>query len=159
MTVSLKQLLNDLQKTAQETVIDMSNTDPNDLPTLLKKFKELHEAKELLGAINEVIISLYTMFSYDKIPTAFQDSGFESIKIHGRNFILSGRMNCSINKENEMLAHKWLEENGLSALIKPNVNSKSLTSAINEYFEANAKFPPPELIKAHKQSYIQVRKA
>lgn len=84
--------------------------------------------------------------------------GIDSIKSKGRNFIVGVRLNASIPLDKRESGFKWLRENGLDSLIAPAVNSKSLSSAITQYIEANAIEPPEDAMTVHKQKYTSVRK-
>lgn len=157
--LTLKESISLLDEAVQNTQDYFSKVDVNDLPTLLRSFKMLHENKDMLDALQKQLDAIHRNLSYNIIPTAFADHGVDSMKLSGRNFIVSTRLNASIPLDHKEDAHKWLSENGMGQLIQPNVNSKTLSSAVSQYFEEFAKFPPEDCFSIHRQPYTQVRKA
>ena len=136
-----------------------ASIEPDDVPKLLRAFKALKEHKEELDSWIEVLNKFYNQLSYETIPAAFERVGVDSIKLSGRNFVVGVRFNASIPQDKQNEGFKWLEEHGLGALIRPTVNSKSLSSALSSYIEANAEEPPKEAFSIYKQKYTSVRKA
>ena len=156
---SLKMALSDLQESVENTVKFFGGIDQNDLPTLLKAFKLLHDNSTILDAIKKVVDGLYDQYCYEVLPRVFEDNEMDSIKMHGKNFILTGRLQCSVPLEAKEEAFAWLRGHGMDYLIQPQVNAKQLTSAISSYFEEKAELPPEDIIRAHKQKLVAVRKA
>lgn len=163
MTIkALEDVIDDLEKTITDTVLcanDISTNNANDVPTLLRFFKKLKENNDKLEALFKISNETERKLSYEIIPTAFENAGMDSIKLAGRNFILGVRLDASIKLDDREKGYKWLKENGLGALIQPNVNSKTLSSAIKNFIEEKGILPPEESgIKLNKQRYIQMRK-
>lgn len=159
-TPKLKDALKQLDAAVSDTLAYFEGVDPGDIPTLLKSFSLLKDNKEMLSGLEKVISELHQKLSYEVIPNAFETIGFDSVKVGGKNFILSARVNASIPEDKRELGHKWLTEVAkVPELIKPTVNSKQLSSFASMYFEANGCWPPEEVMNVHKQPYIQVRKA
>ena len=131
----------------------------DDVPALLKSFKALKEHKEELDELQTALSSFYNRLSYEIIPSTFERLEYDSVKVSGRNFVVGSRLNASIPQDKRQEGFKWLEEHGLGSLIQPNVNPKSLSSAILSYFEEHAEEPPKEAITIHRQKYTSVRKA
>ena len=158
---NLNQALKTLDKAVEETAFFFSNLDPSDLPTLLKSYKNLDENVELLETLTKILNGIHQNLSYEVIPTAFENQGgIDSVKIAGRNFIVAIRTNASIPKDMQARGFEWLRsEAKIPELITETVNSKSLSSFVKGYFEANGKFPPEDCVKIHIQKYIQMRKA
>lgn len=156
---SLKSCMDDLQAAVENTIKVFSKLDEKDIPALFKAFKLLHENSGMLDDIKKVVDALYDRYCYEILPRVLEEAELDSIKMHGRNFILTGRMHCSIPIECREQAFEWLNDHGMDYLIRPQVNSKQLTTAISSYFEENAKLPPEDIIKAHKQKLVVVRKA
>ena len=155
--IDYKQTLLQANKGLEQIVDQISKLDKNDLPSHLKFFKLMYEYCEIVDSIKKVLDGIYDNFSYEVLPELFKDLEIDSISLHGRNFILSGQMYCSIKKDNEEEAFNWLRQNGYASLVKENVNAKQLTSCMNEYFEEFAK-EPPECISRFKREYISIRK-
>lgn len=157
---SFGEVLRLLDDAVRETLVYFDKLDPSDLPTTLKAFLLLRTHKETLDSLSKTIDELYRRYDYEILPEAFETLGFDSVKTAGRNFILSTRVNASIPENLRSAAHKWLtEEAKIPELITERVNPKQLSSFAQSYFYQHGKWPPEELIKIHKQNYIQVRKA
>lgn len=159
--IVLSAALKQLELAVQATAIHFSSLDPNDIPTLLKSYKQLDENRDMLETLTKIIKQIHQECSYNTIPTAFENNGgIDSVKLAGRNFIVSVRLMANISIQSRETAHKWLiEEAKIPELIVPTVNSKSLSAFIKGYFEANAKMPPENSgISIHNQKYTQMRK-
>lgn len=157
--LTLKEALTLLDEAVINTMQFFEKIDKNDLPHLLRSYKLLDENKDVLDGLQKVLDAVHRKMSYEVIPTAFADNGIDSMKLSGRNFIVSSRLNASIPVANREAAHTWLKENNLSELIQPNVNAKTLASAASAYFEEHAKFFPESIFTIHRQPYTQMRKA
>jgi len=159
-TRPLRDIIKELDGAVGNTLAYFEGLDPSDIPTLLKAFALLKENKEKLSALSDTISDCYQKHSYEVIPNAFEATGFDSIKIGGRNFILSTRINASISEDQREFGYKWLTDVAkVPELIRETVNSRQLSSFASSYFEAHGAWPPEEVMKVHKQPYIQVRKA
>jgi len=140
--------------------ITINTLDVNDIPKLLAAYKQLNEIKDVVDEVYKTTHEQHQKLSYEIIPDAFETFKFDSVKAHGRNFVMSVRINASIPEDMRTAGYKWItEELRVPELIKPTVNSKQLSSAVKGYFEANAMWPPEDAIKVHKQRYIAIRKA
>lgn len=159
-TTKLSDALKMLDKAVSDTVNYFDSLDYSDLPLALKAFRQIKELNDKLKDNAEVINAIYEKLSYEKIPEILEAHGFDSVKSGGRNFIKSVRLNASIPPEQKEAAHSWLRDTAkIPELIVPTVNPKSLSSFVKSYFEANAKWPPEDLIKVHQKPYIAIRKA
>ncbi len=147
-----------LAETIQVTMRTMEAIDKDDIPATLRSYKTLTEFLEELEELVDALSKFKTTLSYETIPQMFERAGVDSVKLSGRNFIVGVRFNASIPNDKKQAGFKWLEENGLGALIQPNVNPKTLSSAIASFFESTAMLPPSEAVSVHKQTYTSVRK-
>jgi len=154
----LREAIKELSKANKHVNDTFSSLDKNNLVEVLKAYKSLDECVDILEQITKCLNSLHQDMSYKIIPELFQANEIESAKIAGRNFIVNYRTNASIPFDMQESGFKWLKENGLGSLIKDGVNSKSLSSAMNSYFDEHAKWPPEDAIKVHKQPYTSIRK-
>lgn len=154
--------LSDLQKAIENTVNYFGGIDENDLPGLLRAFRQLHEAKQLLDGMQKLLGGLHDQVSYDKIPALFEEHGIDSMSLGGRLFSLNARQYVSVetaDKEKQEKAFEWLRSNGYSALVKETVNTQALSSAMNERFEETGKLPAAdEGFKIYAKRYTSVRK-
>lgn len=156
----LKEALKELDEAVTATLAFFNDLDPSDLPTLLKAFSQLKDNKDQLSMLEKLISDQYQQLSYEVVPDAFEANGFDSVKLHGRNFILSTRVNASIPEDKREFGYKWITEVAqVPELIRPSVNSRQLSSFAQSFFEINGRWPPEEAMNVHKQPYIQVRKA
>ena len=157
--VTLTEAMKVLDRAVLDTALFFEKIDYSNLPELLKIFKSIKELNDRLKDNAELINGLYEKLSYEKVPEVLEANGFDSVKAHGRNFIKSVRINASIPAEQKEAAHKWVREVAkVPELIQPNINPKSLSSFVTQYFEANAQWPPEDIIKVHKKNYIAIRK-
>jgi len=155
----LSEVINDLSECITDVLAHFDKLDRSDLKALLKSFAHLKENNDRLKPLVEMIGKLYQELSYEVIPNAMEAHGFDSVKLDGRNFIVSTRINASIPEDQREFGHKWLTEvANTPELIVPRVNPQQLSSFVKTYFETHAAWPPEEAIKVHKQNYIQVRK-
>lgn len=143
-----------------EVQLYLEKMDYNDLPTLLKAFRQIHDARGLMKDQCEIINGMYERLSYEKVPDMLEANGFESVKSGGKNFIISVQVNASIPRDQQEAGFAWLRDVAKTPeLITPTVNPKSLSSFVKGYFEANAIWPPENAIKVHKKRYMSIRKA
>lgn len=156
---TLKETLEQLELAVRAVSLHFNDADKMTLQELLKSFKLLKEGKDTLDSLQEVITQIYQKISYETLPTMFENMDMDSIKLGGKNYILSTRLNASIPLELRDKGFAWLKEHKLDSLIQPGVNSKTLSSAIKTYFEASAILPPQDAIKTYNQRFISIRKA
>jgi len=155
----IKDVLEQLNDTVADMLMTIQSLDKNDIPTLLKAYKQLNEVKDIVDSTQKIVDETYHKLSYEVIPDAFEVTGFDSVKAHGRNFIVGVRINASIPTDMREAGYKWLTDVAkVPELIVPTVNSRTLSSFIKDYFETNAIWPPEDAIKVHKQKYTSIRK-
>jgi len=159
-TRKLSSVLDDLSESVGDTLSYFDKIDKSELNTLLKSFALLKENNDKLKDLAELISKLYQNLSYEVIPNAMEANGFDSVKLGGKNFIVSTRINASIPEDQREVGYRWLTEVAKTPeLIVPRVNAQQLSSFVKTYFETHAEWPPEDAIKVHKQNYIQVRKS
>lgn len=154
---SLRETIKDLSAAVSKTSDYFSQLDPTDLPNLLKSFKLLRDNRDSLKTCYELIEMLYKKCSEETIPNSFESMGFDSVKAHGKNFIVNTQLMANIPSEMREKGFEWLKENGLDGLIQNAVNAKSLSSAIKLYFENTAKLPPEDAIKTYQKRYTSIK--
>lgn len=156
----LNEVLDELSESVGDVLAYFDKLDQSDLQTLLKSFAILKENNDRLKAFSDTIGSLYQNLSYEVIPNAMEAHGFDSVKLNGKNFIVSTRINASIPEDQRIAGYKWITEVAKTPeLIVQRVNAQQLSSFVKTYFETHAEWPPEDAIKIHKQNYMQVRKA
>lgn len=158
--MKLKDAIKELDDSVSDTLAFFDQLDLNNISVLLEAFSQLRESRDLLVSLTKLINELYEKVSYETIPTVFKANNFDSVKLNGKNFILSARVNASIPENMRHSGYKWLTDVAkVPELIVPRVNPKQLSSFVKSYFETNAQWPPEDAVKIHLQEYIQVRKA
>ena len=159
-TPKLRETLKTLDAAVTDTLAYFDEIDPSDLPTLLKSFALLKDNKDKLSLLEKLVSEQYQKLSYEVIPNAFEANGFDSVKLAGKNFILSTRVNATIPEDKREFGYAWIADVAkVPELIRETINPKQLSSFVTQYFEANGCWPPEEAMSVHKQPYIQVRKA
>jgi hypothetical protein len=156
-TRSLSDILVELSSAIFNAELFFSTVNKDDVTLLLTAFSQLNDRKKLLDKLNTQLSALYQELSYNVIPEVLEAKGIDGIKVAGKNFIPSVRMNASIPADKKEVAHQWLRDNGFGELIQPNINPKTLSSAISNHFEETATLPPEETMTIHQQRYIQIR--
>ncbi len=119
----------------------------------------MRDNRELLTSISKVVDAEYERLAKSYIPNMFNSMEIDSIKLHGRNFILMPRINWSLKADARPQGIQWLKDHGLSEIVREDVNAKTLTSALNALLESDAISPPQDIMNIHDEEYIQVRKA
>lgn len=146
-----------LNEQIKQTLIFFEQLDPSDLTKLLLAFGKLRDAKGLITGMSETIDSLYKKYDYEVVPNVLEANEIDSISVGGKLFSLATRVNASIPENKREVGNKWLQDVGASALIKPTVNPRQLSSFVKDYFNENGKWPPDDAVTVHKQTYVQVR--
>ena len=157
----LKTALAELDKAVQSAASFVTTElDRNDIPTMLRAFKEIDEAKKYLAEIEKVLTATHKSMSEQMIPEAFENNGFDSVKTAGRNFIVATRLNATIPEDKRSAGFEWLRNVAhVPELIIQTVNSRQLSSFVSSYFEEHAVMPPEEAISVHQVKYTSMRKA
>lgn len=158
-TPNLKEAINQLQKAVEKTAVFFESLDPTNVPLLLDSYRAIHEQADLLDNLNKITQEIKRRLSYETIPAQFESMGIDSIKSKGRLYSIGVRLNASIPLDKRDAGYQWLRDNGLDSLITPTVNSKSLSSAVTKYIEANGLEPSEECMTVHKQTYTAIRKS
>ncbi len=157
---TLKESIKQLDESVTEMLHFFGELDVTDLPTVLKSFALLKENRDKLTLLEKMVSEQYQKLSYEVIPNVFHTFGFDSAKAHGRNFILSTRVNATIPEDKREFGYRWItEEAKIPELIRETVNSQQLSAFARGYFESHAAWPPDEAMSIHQQEYIQIRKA
>lgn len=130
----------------------------SDVPLLVTSYKQLKDNVDKLKDTMKIATELQQKVSYQLIPTAFEGLGMDSVTVRGYSYNVAVRLNASIPEDQREKGHQWLKDNDYSAIIIPNVNVKTLSSAMGSYIEEKGLEPPADAIKIHRQPYTSVRK-
>ena len=156
--VTLRECLKVLNEAVVRTVLYFETIDRNNIPELASSYKLLKDNVQVLEDITKIAKGLQTKISYEVLPDSIENSGFDSVTVKGYLYTVGVRLNASIPEDMRPAGHEWLKENGYSAIIIPQVNAKTLSSAMKSYIEEKAKNPPEDAVKIHRQKYISVTK-
>lgn len=155
----MKEALDGLSKAVDAICVAYEDMDKSDLTSLLKCYKDLHEWRDRFEIYRETISHMHDQLSYETLPELMEAHHIDSIKQHGRNFVLTVRTMASIPEDQRSAAHKWIRDvAGTPGIIVEGVNPKSLASLVKSYFDEHGKFPPKEVIKIFQKRYISVKK-
>lgn len=84
-------------------------------------------------ALEALLTSMHESAQKKYVPEAMEDEGITKISIAGVGTVyLQGDMYVSMNAAKKEEAYKWLDDNGNGDLIKPVVNSSSLSALIKK---------------------------
>lgn len=111
---------------------------------------QIKEARELLGSIEKQL-------STDRIPAVMGQQEIKTITIEGIGRVtVNTRYTCSMpDKDSGM---DWLKANGHGGLIKPTVNSGSLSAFAKEMLIEQGKELPSELFKVSTSQHTSITK-
>ena len=156
---SLSDILDILTGAIADACAKVGNLDKTNLPEYLRAFKEITELDDRLADLSKILHQVQNEMSSKTLPEIFKNNNVDSLTTAGKKFSLNIKMRASIPLDKQEKGFAWLIANGYAPLIKEAVNSQSLSSAINGYFEAEAKLPPDDAISIYNQEYISIRKA
>lgn len=126
---------------------------------LLRAYKQLQDANSFFGELKKILDELQTNLNKKAIPDIMESLQMDSVKSGGYTFSIGVRTFASIPLDKRDEGFKWLEANGLSAIIKPAVNQKTLSSAIKSFIEEKGIIPPEDVMTIHQEKYVSVRKS
>lgn len=155
---SLKDAITTLAE-AVPSVLQRYEQVKDNLPELLTFYRQLRLANSEIDKLVKLLNQVEQDMSYRYIPEQMENMKVDSLKTGGYTFSLNVRTNASIPLPFREKGMQWLRDNGYSALISENVNSKTLSSAIAGYIEEKGLIPPEDAIALHQQKHISVRKA
>ena len=155
----MKEALIALEKSTIDMASIVAALDPNDIPNLVRAFRALAECRQLHEAIGKIIDENYRKLSEDVIPEAFDNAGIDSVKVNGRNFYITTRINASSPQAKQDAGFAWLRNTAkCPELIAERVNAKQLSSLVTRYFEEHGAMPPEEAVTIHMQRLTSMRK-
>lgn len=137
----------------------INGIDRTDVPMLLKAFGQLIEYRKEFEAISKALEAQHDLLSTGLIPPAFENAEITGLKIGGRSFYISRRINASIPAHKREKGNKWVREIAkCPELIVEHINPKQLSSLVASYFEEHAELPPDDAISTHIQTFTSSRK-
>ena len=154
----MSRLLGELSYVIKKLNEETSKIENTEITALCAKHTQVKFFKDSLEEVAEGVDVLFNRLNSEDLPHCFEKLGLDSVKINGRTYTPSAKMHFNIREDNEKVAHQWLIDNGLSAIIKEKVNPKTLTAALVEHFTNTAEMPPPDLIPSYSKKVISVRK-
>lgn len=156
---TIKPTIKSLKDTSQEAIIEMEKLkNTTNIPELCKFYKELSEGIEVLESLMKSLSEIKEELSNKTLPDLFEATGVDSIKVHNRQFILTGRLFANMPLHMQEKGLDWLRKEGYSAIIKEGVNASTLSSAMKEYNNDTGKLPPEDAMTIFIKKGISVRK-
>lgn len=156
---TIKSTIKSLKELSQEAIIKMEQLkDTTNIPELCKFYKDLTEGLELVEALVKSLKEIEGEISTKTLPDLLEATGVDSIKVHNRQFILTGRLLANMPLHMQEKGFKWLKEVGYGSIIKEGVNASTLSAAMKEYTENNGKLPPEDTMKIFIKKGVSVRK-
>ena len=115
-----------------------------------RAFVVLEHLKSEFASFEAQIKTIHHIQATTVLPKLFEAAEVPSIPLNeGFKVEVKPKFFCSIPVAKKCAAHAWLKENGLSDIIQPEVNAKTLNSALQEHIQATGEEPPQELIKTY----------
>lgn len=128
---------------------DLSDAERNPF-TASRAFVVLEFLKSEFAAFDKQMSGVHHAQAMKVLPQLFEDEGVPEMPLNeGFKVEVKHKFFCSIKKMNKCAAHEWLRENGLGDIIQPEVNAKTLSSALQECITESGIEPPQELISTY----------
>ncbi|NBS71071.1 hypothetical protein EBT31_19515, partial [bacterium] len=121
-----------------------SLTQTSQFLTLYDVVRTMHDRLE---EAEKTLSRCVQLLSTSVLPRRFQEEGISTITMKelGARFTVSTRMTASMLDKD--MAIEWLEENGYGDLVKPTVNSSTLSKFAAEYVLEKGQDLPDDLFK------------
>jgi len=105
-----------------------------------KRLIELNERKKALKAELEDLQSVFNA-EEEKLLLLMERDDVSSMSVDRHTIYSKETTFVSVNKECERRAHDWLKENGYDSLVRPTVNSRTLSAAYKEMLDLDIEMP------------------
>lgn len=155
--VALFQKAQGLAKLVNELQVELAETTKgnNSINSLAESYVLFQRCAEMLTRSTKEINKAKDKVSYETIPERFHEEGIKTAKTEsGFRVTVSQRFSASI--KDQVAGYEWLRQNGLESLIKPTVNSSSLSAAIKELMTERNVEPPENIIKTSIAPFTSV---
>ena len=159
--LTVQEHIDGLTRKLSSVAEQIENIDPTNIMKVIRAFAIVSDLTREFEEIAAISSKFKTRLSQEIIPKLFEENGIEKLNVDGKSYFLGVRLHAGITNENKDAAYEWLKLNNFEYLIKPNVNAKSLSSAISSYIEETGKDITDDLkgiINIHKQTYTATRK-
>lgn len=128
------------------------------LEDLAKKYSDLREEKRRLATrtkeINEEMGQIEP-----ELVALLEDMGAQNVKLDGVGTVyLVVKTYVSVPAEHNDAFLAWLDERGLGALAKRQVNPKTLQAQYAEWEETDQPLPPADVVTAFRKTEVGLRK-
>lgn len=156
---NLKPTIKALKDMSNEAIVEMEKMKVStNIPEMCKFYKELTEGIELIDTLVKSLKEIEDELSAKTLPDLLEATGVDSIKVHNRQFVLTGRLFANMTQEMQPKGIPWVKSIGYGAIIKEGVNSSTLTTAIKEWMDHTGMVPPEEAVRIFIKKGISVRK-
>jgi hypothetical protein len=149
MNETTEKALHAIDSVVSDVVNHVDDLEKQGVPAskLAEAFAAVRDVVDEYEAIGKRLAAAHEKLRSVLIPAAFEREDIKSFTTKsGHRVTVQQRVFASIVKETQDEAYDWLRKNGLGDLIKPTVNSSSLSATAKE-LAAEMKELPPDLFK------------
>jgi hypothetical protein len=126
----------------------------------MRAFVVMEHLKSEFEAFEDKVKSIHHTQATATLPPMFEDMGVPEMPLNeGFKVTVTDKLYCSIRKGKKEEAHEWLKLNGLGDIINPEVNPKTLASAVKEHMQSTGTEPPQEIISTFIQPVASCKKS
>lgn len=156
---NLKPTVKTLKDMSNEAIVEMEKMKVStNIPEMCKFYKELTEGLELIDTLVKSLKEIEDELSTKLLPDLLEATGVDSIKVHNRLFVLTGRLHANMTQEMQPVGIPWIKSVGYGAIVKEGVNQSTLSAAVKEWMEKTGEVPPENAVKIFIKKGISVRK-
>ena len=138
---------------------DLSRTEENPF-TASRAFVVLEFLKSEFAAFEKQVASIHHAQASKVLPKLFEDNEIPEMPLNeGFKVEVTPKFFCSIKAMNKCSAHQWLRENNLGDIIQPEVNAKTLNSALQEFISSTGEEPPQDIITTYIAPMAKCKKS
>ena len=129
------------------------------LAMLAGKYVELRDRKRRLEQDVEDVKAEMALINQEMVPI-LQTMEAQSVKLEGIGTVyLQTKFYASVIKDKVDEFTAWLDSHELGHLAKRNVHPQTLKSEYQRWQDEDLPVPPPELVTAHPETKVVVRKS
>jgi len=126
----------------------------------MRAFVVMEHLKSEFEAFEAKVKSIHHTQATETLPPMFEDMDIPEMPLNeGFKVTVTPKLYCSIRKGKKEEAHEWLRSNGLADIINPEVNPKTLASAVEEHMQKTCTEPPQDIISTFIQPVASCKKS
>jgi hypothetical protein len=137
---------------------DLANANVKPIPAA-RAFVVLEHLKSEFASFEQQVKSMHHDQATKILPKLFEAEEIPEIPLNeGFKVEVAPKFFCSIKAANKCAAHQWLKDHDLGDIVQPEVNPKTLNSALQEYIQTTGEEPPQETITTYIAPVAKVKK-